>query len=81
MEKSEFNISNHESSPSHSERIIKSTVGHCLVDIEEKSFILRLSNNVRKYDSLKNLLMDCKKLKFFYPSFPKATAFEYLDNP
>ena len=63
-----------------SERIIKSSVGHCLVDIEENSFVLRLSNNVKKYDSLKHLLMDCKKLKYFYPSFPKATAFECLDN-
>lgn len=58
----------------------KMTVGHCLVDTVVDGLILRLANTVRKYDTLKQLLMDCKKLKFFYPHLPKAKGLECVDR-
>lgn len=58
----------------------KMVVGHCLVDTVVDGLVLRLSNTVRKYDTLKQLLLDCKKLKKFYPDIPKLNAFECLDN-
>jgi hypothetical protein len=58
----------------------KMVIGHCLVDTVVDGLVLRLSNTVRKYDTLKQLLLDCKKLKKFYPDIPKLNAFECLDN-
>jgi hypothetical protein len=58
----------------------KMTVGHCLVDTVVDGLILRLANTVRKYDTLKQLLMDCKKLKFFYPHLPKSKGLECVDK-
>lgn len=58
----------------------KIIVGHCLVDTVVDGLILRLANTVRKYDTLKQLLMDCKKLKFFYPHLPKAKGLECVDK-
>ena len=55
-------------------------IGHCLVDTVVDGLVLRLSNTVRKYDTLHQLLLDCKKLKKFYPDIPKLNAFECLDN-
>lgn len=55
-------------------------VSHCLVDITLDGYTLSLANTERKYDTLKELLTDCKKLKKFYPNTPKATAFHYLDR-
>lgn len=62
-----------------SEKRRKMIVGHCLVDTVVDGLILRLANTVRKYDTLKQLLMDCKKLKFFYPHLPKARGLECID--
>ena len=38
------------------------------------------NSNSRKYDSLKHLLIYCKKLKYFYPHVPKGIAFEFVDR-
>ena len=63
-----------------STRETKLIVGHCLVDQDVNGLTLTLAKNIRKYDSLKNLLIDCKKLKYFYPDILKTDAFEFIDR-
>jgi hypothetical protein len=58
----------------------KIIVGHCLVDSIVDELKLTLANTIRKYNSLKDLLMDCKKLKFLYPLIPKSILFESVDK-
>ena len=58
----------------------KLIVGHCLVDYDKDGLSLSLANDIRKYETLKILLIDCKKLKYFYPYIHKSDAFDIVDR-
>lgn len=58
----------------------KIIVCHCLVDSFVDGLKLTLANTTRQYDSLKDLLVDCKLLKFLFPLIPKSMLFESIDK-
>jgi hypothetical protein len=58
----------------------KIIIAHCLVDSVVDELKLTLANTIRKYNSLKDVLVDCKKLKFLYPLIPKSNLFESIDK-
>jgi hypothetical protein len=52
------------------------TVHHCLVDVAQDGLSIFFERGVSKYDTLKELMLNCSRLVKLYPGISKQAAFE-----
>ena len=51
-------------------------VYHCLVEVKEEGFFVDFDGGTRKHDSLDDVILSYKKLRYLYPKLDKNTVFD-----